>query len=300
MTTRPPDLIALRLLVDVASLGSLGAAARRARISQPAASKRLARLERDLGLTLVRRSATGSRLTTQGQVVVDWAGRVLDTVDLLLGAAGSLQAAADTDLRVAASMTIAEHLMPRWLFETRTKHPELHVGLEVTNSEQVQELVLAGSSELGFVEGPRIDPRFDSRAVAVDRLVVVVAPEHPWSRRRRPLRREELVAAPLVVREPGSGTRQTVEEVLGGQHAAPLLELGSNEAVKGAVAAGAGAAVLSVLAVAAELAEGRLVEVSISDVDMTRELTAVWLRDTRLSEPCGWLLETAMATAAIG
>ena len=298
MTPRAPDLAALRLLVDVASLGSLGAAARRARISQPAASKRIARLERDLGLPLVHRSATGSRPTAQGQVVVDWAGRVLDTVDHLLSAVSSLRAGADTDLRVAASMTIAEHLMPRWLFETRAKHLDLHVGLEVTNSEQVQELVLTGASDVGFVEGPRIDPRLNTRAVAVDRLVVVVAPGHPWTRRRHPLRREELVAAPLVVREPGSGTRLTLEELLGGQHAAPVLELGSNEAVKGAVATGVGAAVLSVLAVATELADHRLVEVPVTKVDLTRRLTAIWPRDQRLNEPSTWLLEAAMATPA--
>ncbi|WP_137122050.1 LysR family transcriptional regulator [Segeticoccus rhizosphaerae] len=294
---RTPDLTALRLLVDVGSLGSLGAAARQAQISQPAASKRIARLERDLGLMLVRRSATGSRLTTQGQVVVDWASQVLDTVDHLLGAVNSLHAGADTDLRVAASMTIAEHLMPRWLFETRAKHPDLHVGLEVTNSEQVQELVLAGSSDIGFVEGPRIDRRLHTRAVAVDRLVVVVAPEHSWTQRRRPLRREDLAIAPLVVREPGSGTRLTLEEVMGGQHAAPLLELGSNEAVKGAVTAGAGAAVLSVLAVGVELAEGRLVEMAVRGVDMARQLTAVWPRANRLSQPSRWLLDTAVASS---
>lgn len=291
MPPRAPDLASLRLLVDVGALGSLGRAARRAGISQPAASKRLSQLERDLQLPLVRRSATGSTLTTEGQVVVDWARQVLETVDHMLGAVVSLRAGADRDLRVAASMTIAEHLMPRWLFRTRAAHPELHIGLEVANSEQVQRLVLDGAADIGFVEGPQVDRRLRTRTVATDRLVVVVAPDHPWAHRRAPLDRAELVQTPLVVREPGSGTRLTLEEILGGQHAAPLLELGSNEAVKGAVIAGAGPAVLSTLAVQSDLAGGTLVELAIAGLDLTRHLTAIWLRSHRPSEPSRWLLE---------
>ncbi len=291
MPPRAPDLASLRLLVDVGALGSLGRAARRAGISQPAASKRLSQLERDLQLPLVRRSATGSTLTTEGQVVVDWARQVLETVDHMLGAVVSLRAGADRDLRVAASMTIAEHLMPRWLFRTRAAHPELHIGLEVANSEQVQRLVLDGAADIGFVEGPQVDRRLRTRTVATDRLVVVVAPDHPWAHRRAPLGRAELVQTPLVVREPGSGTRLTLEEILGGQHAAPLLELGSNEAVKGAVIAGAGPAVLSTLAVQSDLAGGTLVELAIAGLDLTRHLTAIWLRSHRPSEPSRWLLE---------
>ena len=288
-----PDVTALRLLIGIASLGSVGAAARQAGMSQPAASKRVVRLERDLGLTLVLRSATGSSLTTEGQVVVDWARKVLDAYDHLLGAAGSLRNGVNGDLRVAASMTIAEHLMPRWIFETRRAHPRLHVGLEVANSAQVQERVLAGSSDIGFVEGPHLDPQLQSKVVATDRLVVVVAPGHPWATRRRAVRREELVNTPLVVRESGSGTRLTAENVLGSRCAEPLLELGSNEAVKGAVVAGAGPCILSGLAVDAEVAQKRLIAVTVRGIDLTRRLRAVWPRGAELGEPSRWLLDAA-------
>lgn len=294
-TPHLPDLDSLRLLVDVGSLGSLGRAARRAGISQPAASKRLTQLERDLQVPLVRRSATGSHLTTEGQVVVDWARQVLDTVDHLLGAVVSLQTGIDRDLRVAASMTIAEHLMPRWLFHTRAAHLDLHIGLEVANSADVQRLVLDGDADIGFVEGPQIDQRLHTRTVATDRLAVVVAPDHPWAHRDRPLDRAELAQTPLVVREPGSGTRLTLEEILEGQLASPLLELGSNEAVKGAVVAGAGPAVLSVLAIQSDLANGTLTELDVAGLDLTRHLTAVWPRGHQPSEPSGWLLSTAVS-----
>ncbi|MGH9109087.1 MAG: LysR family transcriptional regulator [Acidimicrobiales bacterium] len=296
LTTKPPqlpDLPSLQLLVDIGVMGSLGRAAHRAGISQPAASKRLSRLERELQLSLVHRSASGSQLTGEGQAVAGWAQQVLDSVGHLQAAAGSLRAGGEADLRVAASVTIAGHLIPRWLCETRAAHPELHIGLQVANSRQVQGLVLDGHADVGFVEGPHVDPRLCTRPVTTDRLAVVVAPGHPWASRRLPLQRAELARTPLVVREHGSGTRLTLEEALGGERAEPLLELGSNEAVKCAVAAGAGPAVLSELAIHAEVATGYLVELPVAGLALTRELAAVWRRGTRLSEPSKWLLAAA-------
>lgn len=274
--------------------GSIGRAAQAEGISQPAASKRLALLERQLGVHLVDRTAAGSTLTAEGRVVVDWARRVLATVDQLWEVVGSLRHRTSSDLNLAASMTIAEHLVPRWLLELRVTHPDLHVGLRVANSEHVQELVVAGDADLGFVEGPSVDRRLRTRQVDVDRLAVVVVPDHPWVRRRVGVRRAELLSTPLVTREPGSGTRLTLDRMLDPENPAkPLLELGSNEAVKAAVVAGAGAAVLSVLAVADDLATGRLVEVRVQDLDLHRRLRAVWRRGHPLSEPSTWLLRVA-------
>lgn len=295
---RPPELLSLRLLIDVGSLGSLGRAARAQGISQPAASKRLALLERELGLPLVLRTVGGSELTSQGRIVADWSHRVLETVDHLLGAAASLRTEAGSDLHIAASMTIAEHLIPGWLYKMRLAHPKLHVGLKVANSEQVQRLVLNGSADIGFVEGPSVDSRLTSTQVAADRLAVVVAPEHPWAAQPAPLRRDQLLAGPLVAREAGSGTRLTLDHVLRDEHARPLMELGSNAAVKGAVMAGAGAAVLSVLAVADDIAAGRLIEVQVEGVDLSRKLVAVWPRGNKLSDSSSWLLSAAAGGAA--
>jgi DNA-binding transcriptional LysR family regulator len=291
---RHPDLASLRLLVETGKRGSLGKAARVHTLSQPAASKRIASLEGDLGVQLLDRTATGSTLTADGRVVVDWAQQVLGTVDQLLGAVASLRAGRNSDLCVAASMTIAEQLMPVWLSDLRSAHPDLHVGLEVANSEHVQELVLHEKVELGFVEGPSIDERLVVRRVAMDRLAVVVAPGHEWAHRRQALTRSQLLETQLVVREAGSGTRLTLDRLLADDLAAkPLLELGSNEAVKGAVIAGAGPAVLSVLAVATELEAGRLVEIDVHGVTLTRRLVAVWPRGAQLTEPSRWLLRAA-------
>ncbi|MGV9379652.1 LysR substrate-binding domain-containing protein [Nonomuraea sp. NPDC003707] len=148
---------------------------------------------------------------------------------------------------------------------------------------------------MGFAEGPSLPVDLASRLVGRDRLVVVVSSRHPWARRRTPLRPRELAATPLIVREPGSGTRITFETVMAryGPLAEPLLELGPNSAVKVALASGAGPAVLSELAVGDELAEGRLVAVAPEGVDLQRKLRAVWIEGRRLDGPARSLLTLA-------
>jgi DNA-binding transcriptional LysR family regulator len=294
-----PDVESLRLLVLVGELGSLGRAAAALRIAQPSASKRMATLERVIGLSLVDRTRRGSMLTPSGVVVAGWARRVLDELDALVTGTEALRAQRDAELRVAASMTVAEYLAPAWIGELRRQQPTLYVALQVTNSERVAELVRAGEVDVGFIESPGVPSGLSARRVATDRLVVVVAPTHPWARRRRPLTADELAATPLVVREHGSGTRETVERALvsaGARPAVPVVELGSTAAVRGAVLAGAGPAVISELAVVTELADGRLVRVEVAGPAFDRTLRAVWPAGRRLVGPAAELLAVAGRT----
>lgn len=291
-----PDLDSLRLLVLVDDLGSIGQAAGALGIAQPSASKRLSTLERGLGLSLVDRSRRGSALTPDGRVIAGWAHRVLAELDGLRTGAEALRTQREAHLRVAASMTLAEHFVPGWIGEVKRTGPDTHVGLEVVNSEQVADLVRAGRVDLGFVESPGPWPGLATRRVAADHLVVVVPAGHAWARRRRPLTAAELAATPLVVREPGSGTRETVDAALrraGAGPVIPLLELGSASAVRNAVMSGAGPAVISTLDVVREVAGRRLVPVPVDGVDLRRTLRAVWLAGRRLSGPAGELLALA-------
>ncbi|GAT65877.1 LysR family transcriptional regulator [Planomonospora sp. ID91781] len=295
-----PDLESLRLLVDVERLGSLGQAARTAGIAQPSASKRIALLERRLGLTLLERTPRGSTLTSQGTMIAAWAAQVLAAAEELMRGAEAVRHARAAHLHIAASMTVAEYLLPRWLGELQGREPQVQVGLEVQNSAEVARLVggEAGGIELGFVEGPSVPQGLASRVVATDRLVVVVAAGHPWARRRTPLLAAELAATPLVVRERGSGTRETLDRALAGHAvAAPRLELGSNTAVKGAAREGSAPAVLSGYAVEGELATGRLAEVATAGIDLERSLRAVWRRGRPPTGPAAVLLSIALGTA---
>lgn len=295
-TERIPDIESLRLLVLVQELASIGAAAADCGISQPSASKRLSALERQLGLTLLERRRQGSSLTPAGVMVVDWARQVLARVDGLLEGVRSLRAQSESTVRVAASMTIAEYLAPDWISELRGAFPTTHFELDVANSLTVAERIRHGHADLGFVETPAVPEGMSVRYVSRDRMALVVSPEHPWTRRRA-LRAKDLAATPLIVRERGSGTRETLYRALaavGAEPMSPLLELSSTTAVRNSVVAGAGPAVLSVRAVRTDLAHGRLVELPVEDVDLHRPLHAVWRTGHQLNGPAAALLAIAM------
>ncbi|WP_371630702.1 LysR substrate-binding domain-containing protein [Streptomyces sp. NBC_00341] len=291
-----PDLQSLQLLVSVAETGSLGRAAARLLISQPSASARMRTLERRLGLQLLDRSTAGSRLTPAGAVVTDWARTVLEGATALVEGAAALRSRQDSRLRVAASLTIAEELMPGWLVTLRESAPDAHVGLTVTNSWGVVEALRRGGCDLGFIEGPRVPDDLHRSAVGRDRLAVVVAPGHPWTRRRSALTGRELADTPLLLREAGSGTRETLERALRAYDgvAVPVIELGSTAPLRSAAARGLAPAVLSELAVREDVASGRLVEVEVTPaVRLQRVLHAVWPKGHELPEPALHLLRVA-------
>ncbi|MEU2515704.1 LysR family transcriptional regulator [Streptomyces syringium] len=289
---RVPDLGALELLLAVARLGSLGRAARELGITQPAASSRVRTMERMLGVALVERSPRGSRLTDAGVLVTDWARRIVEAAEAFDAGAQALRGRRDSRLRVAASMTIAEYLLPGWLIALRTRRPGTAVSLFAGNSSAVAERLLAAEADLGFVEGLAVPPGLDGAVIGHDRLVVVTAPGHPWARRRTPLDAAELAATALILRERGSGTRQVLDAALAshGGVAEPLLELASTTAAKAAVVSGAGPSVLSELAVGEELAARRLVEIPVPGVGLRRDLRAVWPTGHRPTGPARDLL----------
>jgi molybdate transport repressor ModE-like protein len=294
--TPHPDIDSLRLLVLVAERGSLTAAAGELRISQPSASKRLSRLERRLGVRLVDRTRRGSSLTPAGTLVTGWAQRVLDALNALADGAEALRREHTGNLTVAASLTIAEHLLPAWIGDLRRADPDLHVGMQVTNSSHVCDLARHGEVDIGFIESPGRPTGLRSRTVARDRLVLVAPPGHPWTRRKGPVPPAEVAATPLISREAGSGTRQAARQAMaahGLDLAPPLLEFGSSTAVRNAVVAGAGPALISELVVATDLATGTLTEVPVEGVTLERSLRAVWRPGTTPTGPAAALLTHA-------
>lgn len=213
-------------------------------------------------------------------MVVEWARSVLGSARELDAGVAALRRSRASKVRVSASLTIAEYLIPAWLVRWHDAHPELSIALTVDNSHDVADRVLAGSSDLGFVEGPHVAAGLASRVVARDRLSIVVAPDHPWARRRRPLRVADVLEMQFVQREAGSGTRETWERAIArhGELAPAMMELSSTTAIKSAVMSGAGPAVLSSLAVADDIASGRLVDVPLDGVELDRALRVVWPR----------------------
>lgn len=283
------DLTSFDLLLSVARLGSVGRAATAHGISQPAASARLRHLERRLGLALLERTPRGSTLTATGALVADWARAAVESAEALATGVAALRTAHDSRLRVVASQTIAEYLLPTWLVALRGRFPDLGVTLQAANSTEVAARLLAEQADIGFIEGPEVPDGLDAAVVAEDRLALVVPAGHRWARRRAGVSAEELAGTPLVAREAGSGTRKAFEAAMADHGrpvtAPPLLELSSTTAIKHTVEAGSGPAVLSSLAVSGELASGTLVEVPVIGVPLRRRLRVVWPSGRRLTGP---------------
>lgn len=276
--TNWPDLTAIEALVAVADHGSLAASARATGMAQPNVSRSIARLERRFGLQLLHRSTTGARLTSQGLVVVEWSRELLAAARHLHEGVAALGVGAET-LRLSASHTVAENLVPGWVATIRARHPDLRIQTDVRNSAEVITHLRQGLCDLGFVEGPDAPSGVNHRIVARDELCLIAPPDHPLARRRTPLSLEQVRELPLVTRESGSGTRVTLDRALvraGLEPVQPVQEAWSNAGVRVAVASGTGLAMLSGLAVHDALAGGSLVRIPYEPV-LRRALRAVWL-----------------------
>lgn len=296
--SHPPDLVALSLLVAVADHGSIGRAAALAGVSQPSASVRLRRLERDLGVRLLERSHTGTTLTEAGRVVSGWSTDILTAAERLHTGVQALAARGAAVVHIAASFTIAEVLVPSWLARLRAGQEGLSATVEVTNSTGVQSLVRNRDVRLGFVEGPDVGPDLVHRLISDDELVLVATSAHPWARRGRIVTPAQLVSEPLVLREQGSGTRDALLQALrqvGAGDPLVALELGSTASVMRAVSDGAGPTVVSRLAAASSLANGSLVEIPLHGLELKRKLRAVWRSGSGLEEGERELLDIATA-----
>jgi DNA-binding transcriptional LysR family regulator len=288
LSSRMPELASFEVLMAIAKAGSLGAASREIGLTQQAVSARLASMEAQTGVQLAVRTARGSKLTPNGLVVAEWAARLLDVAHHVDTGLGSLRTERRQQTKVVASQTIAEQLMPRWLVSLRAAATQRggtapNVILTATNSDHAIAAVRDGTADLGFIESPGTPRGLRRRVVAHDELVVIVPPDHKWARRSRVVSAAELAQTPLVTREVGSGTRDSLTAAL--HHAlgeemhqsSAVLELSSAAAVRAAVLAGAGPAVMSRLAVADDLAVGRLRAIPIPELDLHRQLQAVWV-----------------------
>lgn len=228
---------------------------------------------------------------------MDWASTLLRAADDFSRSVHALIQEKSVAVRAAVSMTIAEHYAPAWLAVTRAQTPETVVSLTVANSTEVADLVEAGDVDIGFIESPTVRPSLQRRRIGEDHLVVAVAAGHPWARRAC-ISARELSETPLLVRETGSGTRDTIERALrsNGLELQAGLAMASNTALKSAAIAGMGPVVVSAAAVADEVAHGQLFMVPVQDLKLSRPLSVIWRRDGGLSKPSKALLKAVTTT----
>jgi DNA-binding transcriptional LysR family regulator len=265
----------LAAFVTAVESGTVQGAADALGLTQSAATKRLAALERRVGRRLLERGPRGMAPTQAGRVLYPLAREALAALSRAEAALGGTGAPA-APLRIHASRTVGETLLPEWLAAFRAVAPTSLVSVDVTNSEEVLRAVREGLCEIGFVEGPpQGAPDLEELVVASDELLAVVAAGHAWARRRAvPL--AALAREPFLAREPGSGTRAVALETLAaaGLELLPSLEVSSAEGLKRAVLGG-GFTLLSERVVATELAAGTLAAVPVRGVQLRRSLRAV-------------------------
>ena len=269
----------LEVFVATARDGSTRAAAARVARSQSAASAALADLEATLGTALFDRVGRRLVLNEDGRAMLPGAIALLEQSAELQGLFSGEHAA---PLRMAASLTIGEYLLPPRIAEWRQLHPGSAVRLVIGNTSEVIAAVIGLDVDVGFIEGPQTHPDLQVRRWLTDELVIVASPRHALA--RGPVNAKQLAAAPWILRELGSGTRQDADhwllENLGPLHV--QFELGSTEAIKRLTAEGLGLACLSRHAVETELADGSLVELRTRLPAAPRRLAIVTRRDKRL------------------
>jgi DNA-binding transcriptional LysR family regulator len=253
----------LRVFVAVAEREHVTEAARTLNLTQSAVSNALAALEARHGLRLFDRVGRGVSLNAVGRAFLPEARAVLSRARAAEATLTDLAGLRRGRLAVFASQTIASYWLPTRLTAFHRAHPGIELDVSVGNTREAARAVLDGEAEIGLVEGEVDDPALLQQVIGSDRLAVITAPDHPWAKTAR-LERAGLIASPWVLREPGSGTRASLEAALAavGVDAADLqvaMTLPSNEAVLAAAEAGAGATALSLSVAQASLSAGRLV-----------------------------------------
>jgi len=279
------NLHQLRIFVTVAKRGSFSRAAEELHISQPSASIQVADLERALGVDLFEQAGRQIHLTEAGRVLEDYARRILALTDEARIAVSETAGLRRGHLVVGASPTPGTYLLPRIIAAFQERYPQISVSLHIAPGTEIGERLMRHELDLGVIGGKIHTPGLQAEPLLDDEIVLIAAPTHPLaavgSARAMALRDHR-----VILPERGSDTRGAIDEALSdaGQTVTPAMELTGNEAIKEAVAAGLGAALLSRLAARAEVAAGRLVVIPIPDLVIRRQFSVVHLKDRRLSQ----------------
>lgn len=270
------DVAALRLFLAAVELGSVSKAAARMQMTQPSATAKLQKLERQLGTTLLERTPTGSLATSEGQRLAAACADVVAAATALVDRAEALGAERDR-LTVAATRHIADHFLPGWVASAGGSGVQL--ALIELDTLRVAQAVRAGDATIGFTEGPHPPLGLRSELVAAERLVPVVGRGHPWYGRRSAVSHGDLVATTLVLGHPGSGSRDVVEAAFAlhgrggvGEH----IAVQSVTAARLAALNGSGVAFLPECRANGDLATGDLFALPVRELAIEQPVRVVW------------------------
>lgn len=283
-------LVQLRSFEAVVRLGAVGKAAQALNLAQPTVSTQLKELASATGLTLLQLQGRGLVATAHGERLAQAAREMFAAWQRFEDHAAELQGLKRGRLQLAA-VTTTEYFLPDLLGPFAQAHPGIHIELAVENRDAVVARLERGSDELAAMMLPPDHLPLNRWPFLANPLVVVAAAAHPLARRKR-LTLAQLLGEPLLVREAGSGTRLALERLLAERQVQwpPRMALGSNEAIKHAVRAGLGLAVLSRHTLSADPAADGLAVLPVSGFPIRRMWHLVWRKDRALSLPARTLL----------
>ena len=252
----------LQVFHTVAGVLSFTKAAEILHMTQPAVTHQVRQLEQELNARLFDRSNNKINLTEAGAQVLQYADRIIDLYGQMSESVKALTGDRAGLVTVGASTTIAEYMLPGLLGDFRRNFPDVQIRLRVANTDAIVSLVADNSIDLGIVEGEVDNQLLRVERCQQDELHLVLPLGHPLAIETS-VKAVQLTAYPFIHREDGSGTRSVIERYLReqGVDANALncpFELGSTEAIKGAVQAGMGISMVSGVTVARELALGQL------------------------------------------
>jgi DNA-binding transcriptional LysR family regulator len=273
------------VFLAVAREKSFSLAAKKIHLSQPTLSEHMAELEAELGTDLFVRHGRTVALTEAGRVFQPYATQVVNAAE------GGRQAVLDLGglgrgaLLVGASTTPGIYVLPSIIARFRARYPGIDLKLSIANSRTIEERVRARELDLGVVGGHVLGAGEHCVAAGlVDEIVLIVAPGHPWAKQRE-IRVEKLGDEPLLMREEGSATRYVTERALqqAGVRGKIAMELDHTEAIKQAVMAGLGIALVSVHTIKGELASRRLAALRVRGLQLRRHFHVIHDEGRRLS-----------------
>lgn len=281
----------LQVFYTVARKGSFTKAAETLFMTQPAVTFQIKQLEEHFSTRLFDRSHGRVGLTPAGELVLDYAERILGLSQEMETRMAELGGVVSGPLLLGASTTIAEFMLPRVLGEFKARYPQVQASMTVANSETIENKIAEHALDVGLIESPPHLAGLQHESCGEDELVVICAPGSPLARRSS-VSAADLVAHPFVSREAGSGTREFVDRHFQQAGVAPddleiVMELGSSVAIKGVVETGLGFSIVSRAVIAKELRLGTLAAVPL-DPPLTRTLSLVFPREKFRSR----LLET--------
>jgi DNA-binding transcriptional LysR family regulator len=288
------DLHVLELFCKIVESGSFSKAADAMYLTQPTVSGHIKKLEKHVGIRLLDRLGHRATPTKGGHLLYRYARRILTLRQEAQQALDEFKGGLKGELMLGASSIPGGYLLPPLIGPFRARYPDISIVLKVSDSKEIIEAVIDGAYEIGAVGAQFDDGRLEYRQFAEDEMVLVVPPAHPWASLRS-VRAKELSSQPFLIRERGSGTRKIMEQALERHNLSigafkVIGEMGSNEAIRQAVKAGGGIAIISKLAVASDLNFRELYAIPVAGLKLTRPFYLITHRHRSRSPICNAFL----------